>query len=130
MSGENPEDGSLGDEASALLADPIGYIRGIVLSVVVGSFISVLMFAISTGVNLAESLRSSLSKAGGAVTDSMLSVWGVGETVLALPIELAGDLSASAGVLGPVVSGGAFALTAAIAGALVYALWRAVVIIT
>ena len=130
MSGDNSEGGSFSDEASALLEDPVGYIRGVVLSVVTGSVISVVSFAISTGFDLSESLRSALAKGGGAVTESMLSVWGVGETVLALPIELSGDLAASAGILGPVVAAGSFALTAAIAGLTVYALWRAVVIIT
>jgi len=60
----------------------------------------------------------------------MLSIWGIVETVIALPIGLSGDLAASAGLLGPVVAAGAFGLTAALAGLTVYLLWRAVVIIT
>jgi hypothetical protein len=127
---EDADGPDLGDEAKSLLSDPVGYIRGVVLSVIVGSVISVVTFVVSTGLDVAAAVRGALAKGGGAVTDSMLSIWGIVETVIALPIGLSGDLAASAGLLGPVVAAGAFGLTAALAGLTVYLLWRAVVIIT
>ena len=130
MSSKETDEESLSEEASDLLSDPVGYIRGIVLSVVVSTVISVVTFVVSTGLDVSDALRSALSSGGVAVSESMLSVWGIVETVFVIPIELSGDLAASAGILGPVVAAGSFGLTAAIAGFTIYALWRAVVIIT
>lgn len=118
---------SLGEEAGALLDNPRGYIRGIVATFVVGSFLSVVTFVVSTGIDIWESLRSSLSRAGGAVTGDVSSVWSVAADLVALPIRISGDLAASAGVFAPLVAAGSFALTAAISGAIVWLIYRLVI---
>ncbi|MDZ5811599.1 hypothetical protein U4E84_09610 [Halorubrum sp. AD140] len=127
---EYDEDAEYGGETTSLLSDPTGYIREIVLSVLVGSVLSVVTFAIATGVDIWMSVRSALATAGGAVTGDVGLLWSTAATLVTLPIELSGDLAASAGPFAPLVAALTFAVTAAIAGAIAWSLYRLVVIIT
>jgi len=127
LSAGEDEGSSLSAEAGALLDNPREYIRGIVATFVVSSVLSVVTFAVSTGIDIWESLRSSLSRAGGAVTGDVSSLWASAAELVALPIRISGDLAASAGVFAPLVAAGAFALTAAISGAIVWLIYRLVI---
>ena len=126
MSAGDGDSTSLGSEAAALLSDPPGYIRSRVALFVVSSVLSVLTFVVSTGIDLWESVRSTFARAGGALTGDVGAIWSTAAGLLALPIQLSGDLAASAGLFGPLVAAGAFALTAAISAAVVWGLYRVV----
>lgn len=122
-SGSGP---SFGEEARELLSDPTGYIREIVLSTIAGSVLSILTYAISTGFDMLGVIQSQLGRAGGAITGDVASVWSTAAMLVGLPLETVGRVADSAGLFGPVVVALAFFLTAAIAGALVWTVYRVV----
>ena len=115
---EDADSPELGGEAGELLASPREYI------------LSIVTFAIATGFDIYLGLRSSLARAGGALTGDVGALWSTAGNLVALPIRISRDLAASAGVFAPVVAAGAFALTAAISGAIVWGLYRTLVIVT
>jgi len=123
---EDADGPDLGGEAGELLASPREYI----LSIVAGSVLSIVTFAIATGFDIYLGLRSSRARAGGALTSDVGTLWSTAANLVALPIRLSGELAAAAGVFAPVVAAGAFALTAAISGVVAWGLYRALVIVT
>ncbi|MFW6382842.1 MAG: hypothetical protein ACOCZD_02255 [Haloferacaceae archaeon] len=127
---EDTEGPSFGGETRELLSSPRSYIRGIIATFVVGSVLSVVTFGVETGLDIWESVRSALASAGGAVTGDVGLLWTSASQLVTLPIELSGDLAASAGPLAPLVAAFTFAITAVIAGAIAWSLYRLVVIIT
>jgi len=127
--------GSAGDgessEVQSFLADPDGYIRGVVLSIFVGGILGLVTAVVNSGINVMTTIRESLLGAGSVIASDLGQI---GDTVISVvvdtPIGAIGGVAESAGVFAPLVSALIFAAVAALTAALLYATYRLVVIIT
>lgn len=130
-SGGSSSDGSsngssLGGEASSLLRNPTGYIREVIAGLVVGGILSALTFGVEIGLDIMDAFRGVLTSGGGAVLDSIDSVWLTVVTLVALPIETVESVAVGVGPFAPLVAALAFAVTAAVVTGVIWGLYRVV----
>lgn len=116
------------DDGGGLVASEV---RDIVAGFLVSGILTFVGATVGFGIDVIETIRSSLTSAGAGIAREAGKL---GDLVVGLaietPLEATGDLAASTWVFAPVVSALIFALVAAMAAAIVYGTWRAVVIIT
>ena len=122
---DDPTDGFTG-EAGDLLEDPTGYIREVVLGIVVGGVLSVLLAVVRFGLDIVSSTSSALASAGGAIRGNVVTLQRTTTEVVVLPIEVMEPAAASSGFFAPLVAAGTFALVAAIAAGLIWGTFRLV----
>jgi hypothetical protein len=125
---EDVEESTSDDDGGGLVA---GEVREIVAGFLVSGILSFVTATVGFGIDVIETIRSSLTSAGAGIASEAGKL---GDLLVGLaietPLEATGDLAASTWVFAPVVSALIFALVAAMAAAVVYGTWRAVVIIT
>ena len=125
---EEIEETTSDDDGGGLVA---GEVREIVAGFLVSGILTFVGATVGFGIDVIETIRSSLTSAGAGIASE---AGNLGDLVVGLvietPLEATGDLAASTWVFAPVVSALIFALVAAMAAAVVYGTWRAVVIIT
>jgi len=112
-------------------SNPTGYIREVVLSIFVGGILTLITFVVGSGINVVTMIREALLGGGSEIASDL---GGIGATfvkyTIDVPIGAIGGVAESTGFLAPLVSALIFAAVAAFTGALLYATYRLVVIIT
>lgn len=125
---DDVEEATSDDEGGGLVA---GEVREIVAGFLVSGILTFVTATVGFGIDVIETIRSSLTSAGAGIASD---AGALGDLVVRLlietPLEASGDLAASTWIFAPVASALIFALVAAMAAAIVYGTWRAVVIIT
>ena len=116
----------IGDEGESLLSDPAGYIRELVLGLLVGGILSAVTIATSFGLSAISAVTGALSSSGSAVSSSVLSIQSTAIDTVLIPFTLLEGLAASSGPFAPLVVGAAWALTAAVVAGLIWGLIRVV----
>lgn len=126
--GPGPSKNSGNDGSGGFIASEV---REIIAGFVVSGILAFVGATVGFGINVIETIRSALTSAGAGIASELGSAGNdFVELVIETPLEATGDLAAGSGIFAPVVSALIFALVAAMAAAIVYATWRAIVVIT
>lgn len=96
------------------------------MGILVGGFLSALTAISGFGLDLIGSFSTVMASGGGAILGDIESLWRIVETLVAMPIVVAGNLAISAGPFAPIVVAGVFTAVAAFTAGLVWALFRIV----
>ena len=106
-------------------------VREIIAGVIVSGILTLVGTTVGLGIDVIGTIRSALTNAGaGIASDAGNLGTDFIDLVVETPLEVIGDLAASSSIFAPVVSALIFALVTAMAAAIVYGLWRAIVVIT
>jgi hypothetical protein len=116
------------DSGGGLVA---GEVREIVASFLVGGILTFVGWILGFGIDVIGTVRSGVTSAGAGIANELGKVGGqIIGLLVRTPLEATGDLAAGAWIFAPIVSALIFALVTAMAAAIVYGLWRAIVVIT
>ncbi|MFD1601033.1 hypothetical protein [Halobellus rarus] len=116
------------DDGGGLVASEV---RSIVAGMFVGGIIAFVSELAGLGIDIVDTIRSSLTSAGSGIADEAGSLsTTVVEVVIETPLEAAGDLATSTWIFAPISSALVFVLVAAISALIIYGTWRALVVIT
>lgn len=106
-------------------------VREIIAGVIVSGILTLVGTTVGLGIDVIGTIRSALTNAGaGIASDAGNLGTDFIDLVVETPLEAIGDLAASSSIFAPAVSALIFALVTAMAAAIVYGLWRAIVVIT
>ena len=123
------------DETSGSDGDSGGLVesrvREIVAGMFVGGILSVVGMFAGFGIDIVDTVRSSLTSAGSGIASEAASIGDLFvDVVIVTPLEGAGDLAVSTWIFAPISSALVFALVAAMSAGIIYGTWRLVVIVT
>lgn len=115
-----------GDEATDILEDPRGYILGVIAGAVAGAAVTLMTEIADFYLTVQQTVVDELTDIGSMIMTQSGNVGDLIITGIELPIELTGNLAASAGPFAPVLSALLFAVIAVVTAAIVILLYRIV----